>query len=41
MIHKITKATSPALCAQPLLISQENKSMEEKAEPTFIDKYTG
>lgn len=39
MIHKVTKATSLALCAQLLLISQENKSMEEKAEPTFTDKW--
>lgn len=38
MIHKITKATSLALCAQLLLISQENKSTEEKVEPTFIDE---
>lgn len=39
MIHKVTKATFPALCAQLLLISQENKSMKEKAELTFTDKW--
>jgi len=41
MIHRISKATSLALCAQLLWISQENKSLEEKAEPAFTDKYMG